>query len=170
MFVMVQAVLGPALQLSDSSHHDTSWHCGTLPPLSYYKAGHQQKRTTETSPVWTPQQAVPMQCQAAYVRYVLCVNTPRVEGVTLLPCAAPPPSDDDPQEALAMFQPGPDWSGPPMAVLLNKTDLLSEEQVQQLKEWYLGNCRAEKVLAASGKAFVGRVGDCSMCLQCERTA
>lgn len=46
-----------------------------------------------------------------------------------------------------MFQPGPDWSGPPMAVLLNKCDLLSEEQIEELKQWYLTNCRAEKVRA-----------------------
>jgi hypothetical protein len=44
-----------------------------------------------------------------------------------------------------MFQPGPDWSGPPMAVLLNKTDLLSEEQIQELTDWYTQNCRAEQV-------------------------
>lgn len=52
---------------------------------------------------------------------------------------------DKPQEALAMFQPGPDWSGPPMAVLLNKTDLLEQEQIQQLVDWYKTNCRAEQV-------------------------
>eukprot|EP00198_Chlamydomonas_reinhardtii_P011161 XP_001700498.1 ERA-like protein, small ras-type GTPase [Chlamydomonas reinhardtii] len=38
-------------------------------------------------------------------------------------------SADKPKEALAMFQPGEGWNGPPMAVLLNKADLLSEEQV-----------------------------------------
>lgn len=49
-----------------------------------------------------------------------------------------------------MFQPGPDWSGPPMAVLLNKTDLLSEEQIQVLKDWYTNNCRAEQVNRGRG--------------------
>lgn len=37
---------------------------------------------------------------------------------------------DQPQEALAMFQPGDAWNGPPMAVLLNKADLMSEQQVR----------------------------------------
>jgi hypothetical protein len=32
-----------------------------------------------------------------------------------------------------------------MAVLLNKADLLAEEQIQELQEWYMSNCRAEKV-------------------------
>ncbi|PNG58276.1 hypothetical protein TSOC_015502, partial [Tetrabaena socialis] len=35
---------------------------------------------------------------------------------------------DRPREALAMFQPGEDWNGPPMAVLINKADLLSEAE------------------------------------------
>lgn len=29
-----------------------------------------------------------------------------------------------------MFQPGEGWTGPPMAVLLNKADLLTPEQVR----------------------------------------
>eukprot|EP00878_Enallax_costatus_P011613 GHUV01012122.1.p1 GENE.GHUV01012122.1~~GHUV01012122.1.p1 ORF type:complete len:248 (+),score=59.45 GHUV01012122.1:23-745(+) len=58
-------------------------------------------------------------------------------------------SGDRPQEALAMFQPGPDWSGPPMAVLLNKADMLEAEQNQQLEEWYKTNCRAEQVFVGS---------------------
>jgi hypothetical protein len=53
-----------------------------------------------------------------------------------------------------MFQPGPDWSGPPMAVLLNKTDLLTEEQIQELQEWYMNNCRAEKVRAQTRRCTV----------------
>jgi hypothetical protein len=52
---------------------------------------------------------------------------------------------DAPQDALAMFQPGPDWSGPPMAVLLNKADQLEEQQLQELTAWYKQNCRAEQV-------------------------
>lgn len=54
-------------------------------------------------------------------------------------------SADKPKEALAMFQPGENWSGPPMAVLLNKADLLPEEQVLELKDWYIENCKAEQV-------------------------
>lgn len=38
-------------------------------------------------------------------------------------------SADAPEDALAMFQPGDNWTGPPMAVLLNKSDLMSPEQV-----------------------------------------
>ncbi len=38
-------------------------------------------------------------------------------------------SADSPEDALAMFQPGDNWTGPPMAVLLNKSDLMSPEQV-----------------------------------------
>lgn len=44
-----------------------------------------------------------------------------------------------------MFQPGADWNGPPMAVLLNKADQLEEQQLQELTEWYKQNCRAEQV-------------------------
>ncbi len=39
-------------------------------------------------------------------------------------------SSDSPEDALAMFQPGSNWTGPPMAVLLNKCDLLGAEQVR----------------------------------------
>ncbi|GIL66176.1 hypothetical protein Vafri_19783 [Volvox africanus] len=60
-------------------------------------------------------------------------------------------SADKPKEALAMFQPGENWSGPPMAVLLNKVDLLTEEQVQELKDWYTQNCRAEQVFVGSAE-------------------
>lgn len=63
---------------------------------------------------------------------------------------------DRPQEALAMFQPGPDWDGPPMAVLLNKADLLEPEQVAQLEAWYKENCRAEQVFVGSA---LGSGGD-----------
>lgn len=57
---------------------------------------------------------------------------------------APPPSRppaDDPQDALGMFQPGPDWSGPPMGVLLNKADLVAPEALKELEAWYRDNCR-----------------------------
>ncbi len=40
-----------------------------------------------------------------------------------------------------MFQPGPDWNGPPMAVLLNKSDLVSAEKLEEVAEWYRTNCR-----------------------------
>lgn len=58
-------------------------------------------------------------------------------------------SADSPQDALAMFQPGADWNGPPMAVLLNKADQLEEQQLQELTEWYKQNCRAEQVFVGS---------------------
>ncbi|GLC40143.1 hypothetical protein PLESTB_000881700 [Pleodorina starrii] len=60
-------------------------------------------------------------------------------------------SADKPMEALAMFQPGDNWTGPPMAVLLNKADLLSEEQIAELKTWYLENCKAEQVFVGSAE-------------------
>lgn len=40
-----------------------------------------------------------------------------------------------------MFQPGPDWSGPPMGVLLNKADLVAPEALKELEAWYRDNCR-----------------------------
>ena len=67
-----------------------------------------------------------------------------------IPCDPVFFAGDSPQEALAMFQPGPDWSGPPMAVLLNKADLLGEEQLAELAQWYKENCRAEQVSVALG--------------------
>ncbi|KAG2423360.1 hypothetical protein HXX76_015408 [Chlamydomonas incerta] len=60
-------------------------------------------------------------------------------------------SADKPKEALAMFQPGEGWTGPPMAVLLNKADLLSEEQVDELRDWYKEHCRAEEVFVGSAE-------------------
>lgn len=65
-----------------------------------------------------------------------------------------------------MFQPGPDWSGPPMAVLLNKTDLLGEEQIQELQDWYLNNCRAEKVRGRElpAAALLTAQGTCRGCV------
>jgi hypothetical protein len=52
-----------------------------------------------------------------------------------------PPAADDPHDALAMFQPGPDWNGPPMAVMLNKADLLGQEELEGVVKWYKANCR-----------------------------
>ncbi|KAG2428378.1 hypothetical protein HYH02_014394 [Chlamydomonas schloesseri] len=60
-------------------------------------------------------------------------------------------SADKPKEALGMFQPGEGWNGPPMAVLLNKADLLSEEQIDELRAWYKDNCRAEEVFVGSAE-------------------
>jgi G3E family GTPase len=37
-----------------------------------------------------------------------------------------------------------------MAVLLNKADLLGEEQLAELAQWYKENCRAEQVSVALG--------------------
>ena len=54
-----------------------------------------------------------------------------------------------PETALEMFQPGPDWKGPPMAVILNKCDLLPTEEVERLEKWFKEECRAETVIAAS---------------------
>ncbi|KAL4527634.1 hypothetical protein Ndes2526B_g08261 [Nannochloris sp. 'desiccata'] len=54
-----------------------------------------------------------------------------------------------PEGALEMLQPGPDWKGPPMAVILNKCDLLPTEEVERLEKWFKEECRAETVIAAS---------------------
>eukprot|EP00878_Enallax_costatus_P035289 GHUV01039306.1.p1 GENE.GHUV01039306.1~~GHUV01039306.1.p1 ORF type:complete len:136 (+),score=28.52 GHUV01039306.1:23-409(+) len=74
-------------------------------------------------------------------------------------------SGDRPQEALAMFQPGPDWSGPPMAVLLNKADMLEAEQNQQLEEWYKTNCRAEQVYLLQIASGVSGSCACYCCIR-----
>ncbi|KAG1679801.1 hypothetical protein FOA52_012713 [Chlamydomonas sp. UWO 241] len=58
-------------------------------------------------------------------------------------------SSHDPQDALAMFQPGENWTGPPMAVLLNKSDLLTAEQLAELVDWYKTACKAEAVFTGS---------------------
>lgn len=55
----------------------------------------------------------------------------------------------EPKEALGMFQPGDQWTGPPMAVLLNKSDLLSPEQLSELEHWYRTACKAEAILTGS---------------------
>ena len=54
-----------------------------------------------------------------------------------------------PETALEMLQPGPEWTGPPMAVILNKCDLLPEGEVKRLEEWFKKECRAEVVIPAS---------------------
>lgn len=60
-------------------------------------------------------------------------------------------SADRPREALSMFQPGEGWNGPPMAVLLNKADLLTPEQLDDLADWYKEHCRAEQVGGRAAK-------------------
>ncbi|GFR51998.1 hypothetical protein Agub_g14533, partial [Astrephomene gubernaculifera] len=62
---------------------------------------------------------------------------------------------DQPKEALQMFQPGENWTGPPMAVLLNKADLLSESEVEELRAWYKENCRVEEVFVGSAERREG---------------
>lgn len=57
------------------------------------------------------------------------------------PPLPPIPTADDPADALSMFQPGPDWDGPPMAVLLNKADLVPPERLAELEAWYKEHCR-----------------------------
>ncbi|KXZ48547.1 hypothetical protein GPECTOR_27g718 [Gonium pectorale] len=64
-------------------------------------------------------------------------------------------SADNPREALGMFQPGENWNGPPMAVLLNKADLLDPARIPELKEWYKENCRAEEVFVGSAERHEG---------------
>ncbi|MEW5298993.1 MAG: hypothetical protein WDW38_004909 [Sanguina aurantia] len=62
---------------------------------------------------------------------------------------------DDPRGALEMFQPGDNWQGPPMAVLLNKTDLVGPIQLANIKAWYTSTCRAEAVFDGSALEKTG---------------
>ena len=64
-------------------------------------------------------------------------------------------ADDAPYDALAMFQPGQDWNGPPMAVLLNKADLVKPQELEEITRWYKENCRSEEV---GGKEALGAGG------------
>jgi GTP-binding protein Era len=65
---------------------------------------------------------------------------------------------DRPREALAMLQPGPDWAGPPMAVVLNKADLLAPDELEELVEWFASSCNAAAVIPAAAALGQG-VGD-----------
>ena len=56
---------------------------------------------------------------------------------------------DRPQEALDMLQPGEDWRGPPMAILLNKVDLMDEDEEATLIEWYESNAKNAVVFPIS---------------------
>eukprot|EP01024_Parvocaulis_polyphysoides_P049291 TRINITY_DN47626_c0_g1_i1.p1 TRINITY_DN47626_c0_g1~~TRINITY_DN47626_c0_g1_i1.p1 ORF type:complete len:236 (+),score=34.56 TRINITY_DN47626_c0_g1_i1:45-710(+) len=55
----------------------------------------------------------------------------------------------NPEDALRMIQLPEGWSGPPMAVALNKVDLLNNKQQKQLKDWFLSNCRCDDVFLIS---------------------
>ena len=62
------------------------------------------------------------------------------------------------KEALKLIQPGPTWDGPPMAVLLNKVDLVTPRELDELVAWYKEYCRAEEVFtscALSGQGVEG---------------
>ena len=50
-------------------------------------------------------------------------------------------SKKNPEADLEMLQPGSEWKGPPMAILLNKMDLLEAEQGDALATWFEENCR-----------------------------
>jgi len=54
-----------------------------------------------------------------------------------------------PRQALEMIQPGNEWAGPPMAVLLNKADLLESGALKELTTWFQEHCRAEIVIPIS---------------------
>lgn len=54
-----------------------------------------------------------------------------------------------PKAALEMLQPGADWQGPPMAIVLNKADLLSTDEMQELTTWFQENSRADAVIPIS---------------------
>lgn len=42
---------------------------------------------------------------------------------------------DDPKADVEMLQPPKNWNGPPMAVILNKMDLLSRQDRNELRDW-----------------------------------
>lgn len=56
---------------------------------------------------------------------------------------------DRPEEALDMLQPGEDWRGPPMAILLNKVDMLDDEDESALIAWYESNAKSATVFPIS---------------------
>lgn len=58
-------------------------------------------------------------------------------------------ASNKPEKALEMIQPGDNWKGPPMAVILNKIDLLDEADLQNLVEWYETNCKAQVIFPIS---------------------
>lgn len=45
----------------------------------------------------------------------------------------------NPVNELAMIKPGKEWSGPPLAILLNKIDVLDGQKVEELVQWYRDN-------------------------------
>ena len=56
---------------------------------------------------------------------------------------------DRPEQALEMIQPGADWEGPPMVVVLNKMDAIDEKQGDEIVAWYKRHCNASAVLPIS---------------------
>eukprot|EP00803_Ostreobium_quekettii_P007440 evm.model.scf_2245.5 EVM.evm.TU.scf_2245.5 scf_2245:24341-26459(-) len=60
-----------------------------------------------------------------------------------------------PKDDLDMIQPPPQRDRPPMAVVLNKMDLLSPHQADSLKQWYVKNCRAEAVFLTNARSGEG---------------
>lgn len=62
---------------------------------------------------------------------------------------------DRPQEALEMLQPGEDWRGPPMAILLNKVDLMDEDEEADLIEWYERSAKNATVFPISADSGDG---------------
>lgn len=59
---------------------------------------------------------------------------------------------DRPEQALEMIQPGENWEGPPMAVLLNKIDAIDEEKYRSVFQWYEENCKADIVIPISAES------------------
>jgi GTPase len=58
-------------------------------------------------------------------------------------------SSHRPKDVLQMLHPGSDWKGPPMAFVLNKMDVLSEEEAEALVSWFGSQARAAAVLPIS---------------------
>lgn len=53
---------------------------------------------------------------------------------------------DDPKADLDMIQLPENWEGPSVGIVMNKMDLLSEEDLGVHREYYVQKCRAKKVL------------------------
>ena len=61
---------------------------------------------------------------------------------------------DAPKDDLEMIQLPANWDGPSVGVVLNKMDLIDATELQGIAEWYVRNCRCEKVRKICRNDFV----------------
>eukprot|EP00210_Caulerpa_lentillifera_P009544 g9102.t1 len=62
---------------------------------------------------------------------------------------------DSPEKDLEMIQLPEEWTGPPMGVVLNKMDLVSQEDVSIFKDWYIKNCRCMRLFLTNARLGEG---------------